>query len=184
MTKKKQGILTGTRVYLSGSMQYCEDGVSWREELTEFFEAIGVKVFNPYKKPFLNSRDESPESFEAMKLKMKKGDFEKVHEEMKEIRSEDLRIVDVSDFVFAYIDPKVSSWGTCEEIFCANRQKKPIFIVVEGGKNVTPLWMMGVLPPHYFYNTFEEAMDTILSIHKGEKELDSKRWRLLLNEYR
>ena len=64
-----------------------------------------------------------------MKILLK---LEKKYEElsglMKTIRSVDLRLVDISDFLIVSLDLNTHPCGTYEEIFLANRQKKPIII--------------------------------------------------------
>ena len=62
--------------------------------------------------------------------------------------------------------------------------KKPIFISMEGGKSKTPLWMLGMLPHKYIYNSVDEIVDMLFAIDNGSKEIDSDRWRLLRDEYR
>ena len=65
----------------------------------------------------------------------------------------DLNLVDRSDFIIAHILPDVASWGSAEELVTAVRMKKPIFISMEGGKSQTPLWILGMLPHNYIYNS-------------------------------
>ena len=55
---------------------------------------------------------------------------------------------------------------------------------MEGGKRKTPLWMMGMLPHHYIYDSIEEVVGMIKQIDTGEKNIDSDRWRLLKKELR
>ena len=55
---------------------------------------------------------------------------------------------------------------------------------MEGGKQKTPLWIMGMLPHHYIYNSIEEVLDMIHQINDGKKAIDSDRWRLLRKELR
>jgi len=115
---------------------------------------------------------------------MESGFYNDVSERMKLIRSYDLNLVDRSDFIIAHLLPEVASWGSAEEIVTAVRMKKPIFISMEGGKSKTPLWMMGMLPHHYIYNTIEDVIGMIKQIDCGNKKIDSDRWRLLKKELR
>ena len=115
---------------------------------------------------------------------MENGFYGEVAERMKLIRSYDLNLVDRSDFIIAHLLPEVASWGSAEEIVTAVRMKKPIFISMEGGKHATPLWMMGMMPHHYIYDSIEEVVDMIKKIDTGEKAIDSDRWRLLRKELR
>jgi hypothetical protein len=144
----------------------------------------GIICFDPYEKPFLGSFDENEQTRTDLKALMQNGDLLAVHERMRNVRNEDLRICDISDFALIVIDPKVPSWGTANELYQLNAQKKPIFVVVEGGRQLTPLWLMGVLSPNYFYDTLDGALEMIEKIDNGVKEIDSSRWRLLKQEYR
>ena len=103
---------------------------------------------------------------------------------MKTIRSYDLNLVDRSDFIIAHLVPEVASWGSAEEIVTAVRMKKPIFISMEGGKSKTPLWMFGMFPHKYIYNSINEVLEMIFKIDSGAIEIDSDRWRLLQEKFR
>ncbi len=177
-------LLKNTRVYTIGAMENDPAGANWRAEVTQRLGRLSIKVFDPYHKPFVNEVKEDEEARIMLKDWMANGEFDKVHARMKEVRSDDLRLCDVSDFFIARVNPKVASWGSAEELYTANRMKKPLFIVVDGGRRVTPLWLMGMLPDHYFYDTMDEALSMIERIDSGEKQIDSSRWRLLWEEYR
>jgi len=177
-------ILEGTRCYMVGHMEY-SDGQGWREKVEkEVGEGLGVVCFNPYKKPFVNQRPEDPETRKWLAERMAQGDLETVRQHMRMVRSDDLRLCDISDFFICHLIPHVASWGSAEEIYTANRMKKPLFIAVEGGRNKTPLWLAGMLPPHYFYDSIEDVIKMLKDIDAGKKKIDSERWRLLRKEYR
>tara|TARA_R100000808_G_scaffold25062_1_gene61119 strand:+ start:5311 stop:5847 length:537 start_codon:yes stop_codon:yes gene_type:complete len=177
------GILEKTRTYLVGHMQYA-DGRNWREEVEKELEQLDIVVFNPYKKPFVKDVDEDEAARSRMADDMMNGYYSDVAERMTTVRSYDLNLVDRSDFIIAHLLPDVASWGSAEEIVTAVRMKKPIFISMEGGKSQTPLWMMGMLPHHYIYNSIDEIMTMLKEIDKGNKTIDSDRWRLLRKELR
>ena len=115
---------------------------------------------------------------------MKTKQYDRVTERMKTVRAYDLNLVDRSDFIIAHLVPEVASWGSAEEITLAVREKKPVFISMEGGKAKTPLWMLGMLPHKYIYNSVEEIIDMLFAIDSGNKPIDSDRWRLLRKEFR
>lgn len=164
-------------------MQYA-DGRNWREEVEKELEQLDIVVFNPYKKPFVKDVDEDEAARSRMADDMMNGYYSDVAERMTTVRSYDLNLVDRSDFIIAHLLPDVASWGSAEEIVTAVRMKKPIFISMEGGKSQTPLWMMGMLPHHYIYNSIDEIMTMLKEIDKGNKTIDSDRWRLLRKELR
>lgn len=178
-----KNLLNKTKTYLVGHMQYLS-GRDWRQEVTEKLAALSVTCFDPYKKPFVKDVEEDEASRQQMEGWMQEGDYNKVTERMKTVRSYDLNLVDRSDFIIAHLVPDVASWGSAEEIVTAVRMKKPIFISMEGGKSKTPLWMLGMLPHKYIYDSVDSIMDMLYSIDNGSTIIDSNRWRLLKKEYR
>ena len=176
-------LLYKTKTYLVGHMQYLE-GRDWRGEVTEKLGALGITCFNPYNKPFIKDVEEDEATREEMEVWMKTKQYDRVTERMKTVRSYDLNLVDRSDFIVAHLVPDVASWGSAEEIVTAVRMKKPVFVSMEGGKQKTPLWMLGMFPHKYIYNSLEEIVEMIYAIDSGSKEIDSDRWRLLKREFR
>lgn len=175
--------LKDTKCYLVGHMQYC-NGEAWRKTVAEKLTKIGVKCIDPYNKPFIDSEKEDDRTRARLLECMKNGEYDYVHNRMSLVRNEDLRICDLVDFAFCYIIPEIASWGSAEEIVTLNRAKKPLFVVIEGGKEKTPLWLMGTLKHKYFYSTIDEAVNMLYSIDNGEIEIDSNRWRLFKKDYR
>jgi hypothetical protein len=172
-----------TRCYLVGHMQYVS-GRNWREYVEHELKPVGIKLFNPYKKPFVKDVEEDEETRKSIESKMAAAKYDDVTERMKRIRSYDLNLVDRSDFIIAHLIPEVASWGSAEEIVTAVRMKKPVFVSMEGGKKKTPLWMMGMFPHKYIYNSIEDLVAMLKKIDSGEKMIDSDRWRLLRKELR
>jgi len=164
-------------------MQYLS-GRNWREEITEKLDPLNITCFDPYKKPFIKDVEEDETSRQEMETWMKTKQYDRVAERMKTVRSYDLNLVDRSDFIIAHLVPDVASWGSAEEIVTAVRMKKPIFVSMEGGKAKTPLWMLGMLPHKYIYNSLDEVVEMLYAIDNKIKPIDSDRWRLLRKEYR
>ncbi len=176
-------LLYKTKTYLVGHMQYLS-GRDWRQEVTEKLSDLNITCFNPYEKPFIKDVEEDEASRVEMETWMKTKQYDRVAEKMKTVRSYDLNLVDRSDFIVAHLVPEVASWGSGEEIVTAVRMKKPIFISMEGGKAKTPLWMLGMMPHKYIYNSLDEIIDMLYAIDNGSKPIDSDRWRLLRKQYR
>lgn len=164
-------------------MQYA-DGRNWRAYVEQELAPLNIKIFNPYKKPFVKDVKEDEAARSKMSRDMQEGHYNDVASRMKLIRSYDLNLVDRSDFIIAHIIPDVASWGSAEELTTAVRMKKPIFVSVEGGKKKTPLWIMGMFPHNYIYDSIEDIVLMVKKIDNGEKEIDSDRWRLLVKELR
>lgn len=176
-------ILNKTKTYLIGHMEYA-DGTKWREDMTIFLHNMGITVFDPYKKPFINAPKEDASTHERLHFLMQSEEYDEVAAHFKQVRAFDLSMVDRSDFVICYINPKVPTIGTIEELVSSIQKKRPTFIVMEGGKQNTPLWIMGMLPHKYIYNSFEEVKNVLTNIDSGIKSLDSDRWRLFKPELR
>lgn len=181
---KSKNLLKGCKTYMIGCMEF-KNGESWRLECAERLGSRGIICFDPYIKPFDEKyAKEDSETQEEMKNLRKNGELGKVHEHFKEIVGTDLAMVDRSDFIVCYIDPKVPTFGTIHELVVANQAKKPIFVFVEGGVEHTPLWLLGILPPRFFYDNLEDLLLMIESIDDGAKKIDNSRWRIFKPEYR
>jgi nucleoside 2-deoxyribosyltransferase len=165
-------------------MEFVSDGESWRDKVSDTLTQMGVVCFDPYKKPFESDIKEDKESQNELREKRANGNLQDVHDHMREIIAADLAMVDRADFIIAYLNPDVPTFGTIHEIVVANQAKKPIFVFVEGGVKKTPLWMLGLLPVKYFYDDLDSLLKTIVDIDSGRKQIDSKRWRLFKEEYR
>jgi len=164
-------------------MQYVS-GRNWRDKVTEDLERLSITCFDPYKKPFIKDVEEDEASRQEMETWMRTKQYDRVTERMKTVRAYDLNLVDRSDFIIAHLVPEVASWGSAEEIVTAVREKKPVFVSMEGGKSKTPLWMLGMFPHKYIYNTIDEVIEMLYAIDNGSKPIDSDRWRLLRKEFR
>lgn len=178
-----KNLLFKTKTYLVGHMQYLS-GRDWRKDVTAKLSPLSITCFNPYEKPFIKDVEEDEVSRQEMDTWMKTKQYDRVTERMKMVRAYDLNLVDRSDFIIAHLVPDVASWGSAEEIVTAVREKKPVFVSMEGGKTKTPLWMLGMLPHKYIYNSVDEIVDMLYAIDNGSKTIDSDRWRLLQKKFR
>jgi nucleoside 2-deoxyribosyltransferase len=108
-------------------------GNGWRDNITPFLEDLGAIVFNPIKKPTTIGQEDERTHKYKIKLKHEQN-YDELSQLMKAIRSVDLRLVDISDFLLVNLDLDIHPCGTYEEIFWANRQKKPIIVHMVQGK--------------------------------------------------
>jgi len=176
-------LLEKTKCYLVGPIEF-QDGRKWRKDCSIWLKEMDVQVLDPYECPFLFAPSEAPDEHVKLKEKLKNGDYETVHNHMKQIVRYDLACVDKSDFIIAYIDPNVPTFGSMNELVLARSLRKPVFIVVNGGIEKAPLWLLGMFYPRYFYSSFREVRKMLTDIHKGVTLPDSNRWRLLKNHLR
>jgi len=181
----KQNLLRDTRCYLIGAMEYA-NGEGWRNLVKERLKPRGIKFYNPYHKPFIHDVPEDEASREEMLHWRETGQFDLVAQRMKAVRGYDLRLCDLCDWFIMVLTPKLASWGSAEELTTVIRQKKPVFLVINdpGGIKACPLWLFGVMPHKYFYNTLDEAIEMIEAIDDGIVRLSSDRWKLLRLELR
>lgn len=157
MTKKKFNRLRYNRGYLCGAMDAANDnGVGWRQNLQNELEDLEIIWLDPTRKP-IERCPEDMETKQYLQTSKRLHNYEAVANTMRLIRSIDLRMTDISDFLVVNIDLKVFSCGTWEELFNANREKKPIILRVEQGKEMCPNWIYGVLPHEMIFSTWAEV---------------------------
>jgi len=168
--------LKGSRCYLCGAMDRApEQGKGWREMVTPVLDKFGVVVYNPCNKPI--EYDPEIEQVSYRKQLKAEGRHDELASKMHEIRSIDLRMCDVCDFITVYLTNKIPTCGSWEEIFLANRQKKPILLVYEEGINEIPDWMFGTLPIEHLFNSFEEWEEYLHLVNRTGYDLTG-RWKL------
>lgn len=168
--------LNNQRVYLAGAMDRVADrGNGWRDSITPFLESLGVIVFNPIKKPIAIGQED--EATHKLKIQLKlEHKYDELSKLMKVIRSVDLRLVDISDFMIVNLDLDVHPCGTYEEIFWANRQKKPIIVHMVQGKQQAPDWLFGTIPHEMIFSSWNTIKDYINSIHTNKQIETYNRW--------
>jgi len=156
-TRHKFNRLALNRGYLCGAMDRVADGgIGWRQRLVRDLRALKVLWLDPTRKP-INIGLEDLENRALRQAAKRAGDFEFVREQMKQIRPVDLRMVDICDFVIVNLDLRVHATGSYEELYWANRMKKPVLVRVEQGVKHTPDWLFGVLPIEFFFSTWAEV---------------------------
>ena len=177
-----KNILNKTKCTVIGPMQYA-DGRSIRTYLAEKLSEYGITVFNHYNKPFINAVEEDETARANFKSMLENEDYDNLAA-ANNIRTFDLKLIDISDFIIFTYDPDVITCGAWEEFFWANRMKKPIFFVNSKGKKRTPFWVFWTIPHKYIYDSVEDALKVIGDIDSGAHPIDSERWKLLKESYR
>lgn len=172
----KMNRLKNQRVYLAGAMDRVADrGNGWRDNITPFLEDSGIIVFNPIKKPGKMGLEDSATQ-EFKKYLKSSQDYDKLSGLMKTIRSVDLRLVDISDFLIVNLDLDIHPCGTYEEIFWANRQKKPIIVHMVQGKQNAPDWLFGTIPHDMIFSSWDEIKKYLNYIDSNDKVETFNRW--------
>ena len=122
------GRLKGSITYLCGPIDNVDDdGVIWRKQIGEKLSArYGMKVLDPTDKPFKNQtlkyEEIGVEKQYAHNLKAE-GRYAELAEKFKGIVRADLRCVDLSDVLIAYLPKDVLMCGTIHEIVVSSHSK-------------------------------------------------------------
>ena len=142
MTTKN--LLKGTRVYLSGPMDFVASRANemkngWRNRVGEFLRAFGVTVFDPWQKPEVRGLQEYGREGAETTSVQDKWSFEQTRagavaraecsDKFWETLHIDLRMVDTSDFTISYCPTNIYSVGTPHEIIVCRQQHKPVLFV-------------------------------------------------------
>lgn len=173
--------LNNQRCYLAGAIDRVSDkGRGWRKTISPFLQSLGVVVFNPITKPTEIGLEDSETHLVKAKLKSQKR-YDELSSMMKVIRSVDLRLIDISDFIIVNLDLDTHPCGTYEEIFWANRQKKPIIIHMVQGKDSTPDWLFGTIPHQMIFSDWNDIYGYLENINKVENINSYNRWYFFNN---
>lgn len=171
--------LKDMRTYLVGAMDRVPDGgISWRNAIKPMLQAIGIKVLDPCSKP-VESVNEDSDTRMIIEYYKQTQQYDKIRDEFSHIRNADLRCVDVSDFVIAYINLDVHMCGSYEEIVTANRQKKPVLIWCEQGKQHVPNWLFFMLPHKHMFNNMSDLVNYLCLVDTSKNPHDFERWFFL-----
>jgi hypothetical protein len=172
----KPNRLQGSFAYLCGAMDRVADGgVIWRAEITPILKKLGVVVLDPVHKPLDCAREDFDNRVLRRKYKQE-GNYDKVAEFVKEIRHVDLRMVDTADFLIVSLDLDAYPCGTWEELFWANRQKKPILVWVPQGKKEAPDWLFGTIPHQMIFSSMKSIIQYLEEVDGGEDPETYGRW--------
>jgi hypothetical protein len=141
---KPKSHLRGTRVYLSGPMDFVasraqEMKFGWRNRVGQFLRAYGATVFDPWNKPDVRGLHEYGKEGPQTNRLRKAWSFApdragaaaraKCSGKFWETLHIDLRMVDTSDFTIAYCPTNIYSVGSPHEIALCRQQHKPVLFV-------------------------------------------------------
>jgi hypothetical protein len=143
--KRKSDLLQGSRVYLSGPMDFVasrakEKRFGWRNRVSEFLQSMGTTVFDPWFKPEVRGLHEyGREDVKGGEKIRRRWTYDRGKEGAKarawcarqfwETLHIDLRMVDTSDFTISWCPTNIYSVGTPHEIIMATLQHKPVLFV-------------------------------------------------------
>jgi hypothetical protein len=168
--------LKGYSDYLCGSIDKAKDGgVGWRNDITPFLTELGITVYDPCDKK-IDIGLENIESRQYRENLKASGQYDQLSSEVHTLRVVDLRMCDYSDFLIVNLDLNILSCGTYEEIFWANRLKRPIIIHCPQGKNAVPDWLYGTLDHRLFFDNWKDVKEYINNVNEGITLYPERRW--------
>lgn len=169
--------LRGLTTYLIGPIEDTTDlGVGWRKEIKTLITKFGlnITILDPTHKP-KDLVSETQREHDYINQLKKEEKWIELTRFIKKIRRIDLRMVDKSDFLIAYLPSQKRTTGSWHEIINAANQSKPILAIVPDGlKNVTT-WAFSLIDYDLMFSTTEQLVEHLVKINNGEYEPDD-RW--------
>lgn len=165
-----------SRGYLCGAMDRVHDGgEGWRVDLQRSLSDLEIFWLDPTHKPIDIGVEDQALRDEINRAKSI-GQYDEIVDPIKAIRNVDLRMVDISDFIVVNLDMDIHACGTYEELFLANREKKPVIVRIEQGKQFIPNWLFAALPHAMFFDSFVEVGDYLRHVAQAQCVHHFKRW--------
>lgn len=178
------GLLFNAITYLCGSIDYSPTlGTDFRLKIKEQCRAAGLqfKFLDPTAKLKGLTKDVGEEQALIQQFKAQE-DWQGLKKLMKKIVRQDLRQVDLSDFLFMYINTEIFTCGSFHELWVALMESKPVLVVFKNGKKSAPSWLFGILDPETeMFDSIEEAVSYLGKLDSGEIPLPDK-WVLFRKE--
>lgn len=175
-------------IYLSGPIDAAADGGrEWRDIWTDRLVEIGFdkkQILNPCKKPLTGASFNLDNEAEIMQKHREAKEWGKLCKVVGEIAHIDLRLVDKSDLIVVHFPldkdkHRIPTYGTMHEIVVARSQKKPVFVVWEGGKETCSAWLMWLVGHRNVFSSVEELITRLKNISKGKTAYNGDEWLLL-----
>ena len=171
--------LTNITAFLSGGIDRVkDDGVGWRREIKRKCKRakLPLKFFDPTDKPKGLGSEIGDEKLRVQKL-MGQGKWEQAKAAVKIFRRYDLRMVDHSHLYIIYIDLSLHYCGTYNEFNVAERQGKPIFVIMAPGysKYDIPVWAIASVNEGEVFESIDECVEHLKLLQEGKIVFD-RRW--------
>ena len=169
--------LFGSRVYEAGPIDCAINrGQDWRNEIKPFLQQKGIMVIDPCNKPINNIIKEDEDLIRKLQHYKDTRQWDELSKIMRQIRSTDLRCTDTADWLIVHLDFNIPMMGTLEELFWANRQKKPILVHCEQTLKDIPNWLWGTLPKEFMFDNWNDLKAYIRHIDEDEIINPLRRW--------
>lgn len=180
MTPSLKGILDGSLCYLIGAMDLAPDqGKNWREDIRCRSKQSGLKIkyFDPTKKVKGLKQEVKAELLLTKKLR-ESGNWDELSKFMKVVVRQDHRCIDISDFVIFYLDTDIHTCGSYFEFRAAMSQKKPYFLISNGGKEKVPSWLFGIMDHNFIFPDVQSVISNLVKLDSGQIPISDK-WVLI-----
>lgn len=162
------GYLKGTISYLAGPIEYDVDH-DWRTDPKKvLIEEFGINLHDP-------NADDKQKMTSPMQDALDREDYETVRSIAKKFVKKDLKVVEKSDFIVAYIPKKVPTVGTVHEIVFSDWIKKPTLLICPQGKKMAGKWYFGIIDPNCIFGSWEDLYTYLREVDRGEHK-DNDRW--------
>lgn len=174
--------LKNLRCYFSYPIEYSnqENELSEaKKKLSDFFNQTSVTLIDPKN---ISSKGISEIDLTILR---DRHNYEEVRRIMKAIVRKDLRAVDLSDFIVAFLPVQIKTTGTTHEIIQADDQKKPTLLICPSGIQDIPAWFFGIIPLEYMFSSVEDAIEYLKSIDSIDlNEIRDDRWQFIIQSLR
>ena len=169
------GYLRGTRVYLSGPIQF-DSLPNWREQPKKtMIEKFGVHLFDPLDDP---KQQWVPKLNAARDCK----DYHTMADIAKRFVRKDLAMVDRADFVIAFVPHKIPTTGVCHEVINSNNAKKPTLLVTNcNDVGYIPIWYFGFISLEFMFPNWDSLFAYLEDVDAG-KHKHNNRWGFIYGE--
>ena len=183
------GVLDEAIGYLSGPMEFVKDhGIEWRRKFIRLVHEseLNIDLIDPTNKPGESIGEDPTYQIQLQE----EGRFKELQAYVNNYRHFDLRATDICDFLIVVVDPTIPQWGTSNETYVAEMQKKPTFFIVEGGLYRLPRWLFDVIDrissanpikaqqEANVYESVEDVVSELVALDNGTKRL-SREWILV-----
>lgn len=165
------------KFYLAGPIWYGEvdnNQPSWREYLTKELKKRDCIAIDPTLKK--NDEFSGEDVSEVLKYRREYGfNGEKTKKIIDWIYFEDLRLIDISDSIIAYLPKKIQSFGTAQELFYNYHVlNKNNFIITDMDliKDISVFLQKTTTKFFTTINDFLNKFEIVLDIIKNRKNLD------------
>jgi nucleoside 2-deoxyribosyltransferase len=173
-----KNVLKHSICYLIGPIDNAKDqGKEWRKDVKENLKDLGIIFLDPTNKlqGLAKEVDNEQNKIKTYKKYKKWNILSKM---MKKVVRGDLRSIDYADFVIMYVNTDIHMCGSYHEMTVAINQKKPVLLVIKGGKKMASSWLFGVCDHKYMYDNFDELFLYLKKINNGKEKLND-RWVLI-----